>query len=202
MRADPRRLCDKIRSFAREPLLEKQETVMNWIWLAISQLYYRRFFQCLGRKSKILAPLRLKNVHWISIGNNVLIHKFGWLQTVHELQEEPRLRIDDGVILGNFNHVTCANHVHIGEKVLTADRVFISDHGHAFDDVTRPIMDQGIVSRGPVHIGEGSWLGENAVVLSCKIGKHSVIGANSVVIHDVPDYAVAVGSPARVIRRF
>ena len=52
-------------------------------------------------------------------------------------------------------------------------------------------------------IGEGSWIGTNAVIIgNVRIGKHSVIGANAVVTKDIPDYSVAVGIPARVVRQF
>ena len=55
----------------------------------------------------------------------------------------------------------------------------------------------------PVSIGDGSWIGHGAVVLpGSRIGRHVTIGANSVVSGDIPDFSVAVGSPARVIRRY
>ena len=53
-----------------------------------------------------------------------------------------------------------------------------------------------------VVIGEGSWLGEHVCVIGASIGKNCVIGANSVVTHDVPDYSIAVGVPAKVIKRY
>ena len=53
-----------------------------------------------------------------------------------------------------------------------------------------------------VEIGEGSWLGENVCVLGAIIGRHCVIGANSVVTKDIPDYSIAVGAPAKVIKRY
>jgi len=63
-----------------------------------------------------------------------------------------------------------------------------------------PIKDQGIVKR-PVRIGPDVWLGTKATVLrGVEIGRGSVIGANSVVTRDVPDYAIAVGVPAKVVR--
>lgn len=63
-------------------------------------------------------------------------------------------------------------------------------------------MDQGIVQKGQkVYIGDGSYIGINTVIVgNVKIGKHCVIGANSVVTHDIPDYGVAAGCPAKVIK--
>ena len=51
-------------------------------------------------------------------------------------------------------------------------------------------------------IGTGTWLGENVCVIGAKIGKQSIIAANSVVTKDVPDYCIAAGSPAKVIKQF
>lgn len=81
--------------------------------------------------------------------------------------------------------------------------MYITDCDHEYRDINVPVIDQGIVQRGQmVSIGEGSYIGINAVIVgNVKIGKHCVIGANSVVTKDVPDYCVAVGSPAKVIKR-
>ena len=81
--------------------------------------------------------------------------------------------------------------------------MYITDCDHEYRDINVPVIDQGIAQRGQmVSIGEGSYIGINAVIVgNVKIGKHCVIGANSVVTKDVPDYCVAVGSPARVIKK-
>lgn len=81
--------------------------------------------------------------------------------------------------------------------------MYITDCDHEYRDINVPVIDQGIVQRGQmVSIGESSYIGINAVIVgNVKIGKHCVIGANSVVTKDVPDYCVAVGSPARVIKK-
>ena len=194
--------CEKITAFVREPLIEKSESVSHWYWLLKTQFYYRRYFRHIGSRSRIIKPLRLKNVEHISIGTGVMINKYNWLQTIQIKDRRPELTIGDGCVLGNFNHITCVDRVLLEDKVLTADRVFITDHGHEYADPTRPIIDQGIALRKPVVIGGGSWLGENAVVISCRIGRNCAVGANSVVLSDIPDYSIAVGAPARVVRRF
>jgi acetyltransferase-like isoleucine patch superfamily enzyme len=90
----------------------------------------------------------------------------------------------------------------IGDHVLTANNVYISDNSHGYEDVSRPIMQQPVIFKRAVSIGGGTWIGENACVIGVSVGRNCVIGANSVVLHDIPDYCVAVGSPARIVRRF
>ena len=52
-------------------------------------------------------------------------------------------------------------------------------------------------------IGEGSWIGINVVIIGdVHVGKNCVIGANSIVINDIPDYSVAVGNPAKIIKKY
>ena len=115
---------------------------------------------------------------------------------------DSRLVFEDGCVIGHFNHIYATKSIVLHKNVLTADRVYISDNMHGYEDVKIPIMYQPIMQNGTVEIGEGTWLGENVCVLGVKIGKHCVIGANSVVTHDIPDYSVAVGVPAKVIRQY
>jgi acetyltransferase-like isoleucine patch superfamily enzyme len=78
--------------------------------------------------------------------------------------------------------------------------VYVSDFDHRTDDITRPIKDQGIV-KSRVRVGDDVWLGAKVTVTrGVRIGRGAVVGANAVVTRDVPDYGVAVGVPARVIR--
>jgi acetyltransferase-like isoleucine patch superfamily enzyme len=175
----------------------------GFYWLVKTQVFYRQILGALGQRSCIIKPLNLRNGRNVFIGSNVTIHDHSWLLTL-ALNEKtfPKLVIGDGTEIGHFNHITCVNRVEIGPKVLTADRVHISDNGHAFDDPSIPIMDQPVISKGPVAIGEGTWLGENVSILSCRIGRNCVIGANAVVTTDIPDFCVVAGVPGRVIKQF
>ena len=83
--------------------------------------------------------------------------------------------------------------------------LFSSQTNHKFEDPYVPIKDQGIImkSDSSVVIGEGSWIGTKAVIVgNVKIGRHCVVGANSVVTKDIPDYSIAVGSPAKVVKHY
>ena len=161
-----------------------------------SYLYY-------GRKSLIISPLRIDGKENIHIGHNVYISYRAWL-AAHSIDGgSVQLFIDDNVHIGNFNHIYAINRICIERDVLTADKVYITDNMHSFEDISRPIWVQPICKKGNgVVIGSGSWLGENVCVLGASIGRNCIIGANSVVTHDIPDYCVAVGVPAKVIKRY
>jgi len=195
-------LIEKFWMFWATPWLEKVQRVGEFYWLLKTQYYYRFFWGHIGKRSKIIQPMRLRNVHNIQVGVNVIISRFAFLITLQESETVvPQLTIGDGCRIGHMNHIACIREVRIGANVLTADRVFISDHSHGFSDINVPILQQPLKSKGEVSIGEGTWIGENACVISCHIGRNCVIGSNAVVLGDVPDYCVAVGAPARIIRR-
>ena len=113
-----------------------------------------------------------------------------------------RLEIGDGCALGFANHIFATRRVVLGPKVLTANGVYISDNVHAYNEIGVAVIDQPIRQLADVSIGEGSWIGHNACILGASIGRHCVIGANAVVLDDIPDFAVAVGAPARIVRRY
>ena len=110
------------------------------------------------------------------------------------------IRIGDRCVLGRESGVVAHLSVDIGDDVWTGHHVYITDQNHAYSDLTAPIGRQWMPER-PVSIGAGSWLGHGTVVLpGTTIGRHVVIGANSVVSGEVPDRCVAAGSPAKVIK--
>lgn len=131
----------------------------------MTQWVYRQSLGTLGRGSRIIKPLELRKMRHIHVGANVMIGAHAWLWAFPATEcLEPKMVIADGCKIGHFNHIACVNSVELGPKVLTADRVYISDHGHAFEDVSVAVMDQPIAFRGPVAIGAGTWLGENVSV--------------------------------------
>jgi acetyltransferase-like isoleucine patch superfamily enzyme len=160
-------------------------------------------FRHLGKKVRIICPLRITGHKNISIEDNVVINYKTWLAS-HPLtgMGHSLLEIGSGTIIGNFNHIYATHSVKIGKNVLTADKVYISDNLHSYENIEIPIMHQPVIQNRTVVIGDGTWLGENVCVLGAQIGKQCVIGANSVVNSDIPDYTIAVGAPARIIKRY
>ena len=107
------------------------------------------------------------------------------------------VKISEGSEIGERCRISIVNSLEIGKKVLLSPNVYITDCDHEYRDINIPVIDQGVVQKNQnVSIGDESYIG----IVS--IGKHCVIGANSVVTKNVPDYCVAVGSPAKVIRKY
>lgn len=109
------------------------------------------------------------------------------------------LEIGDDVAIGIWNIISAQNHIKIGNATILAERISIRDANHSYDDMSRHIKHQGFKT-APIIIGDGVWIGAGVVITAgVNIGNGAVVGANSVVTKDIPDYAIAVGSPARVI---
>ena len=103
-----------------------------------------------------------------------------------------------------FSRIACIKEVSIGKNTITGPNLFISDYNHAYLDVSKPICFQGTTPPNKsVIIDDDCWIGANVVIIgNVHIGKHCVVGASSVVTKDIPDYCVAIGNPARVIKKY
>jgi acetyltransferase-like isoleucine patch superfamily enzyme len=112
---------------------------------------------------------------------------------------EGNLRIGDKCVFGKDNTVNCYLDIEFGATSIVADWVYVCDFDHRFDDVTRPIKDQGIV-KTPVRIGPDVWMGTKVTILrGTTVGRGTVLAAHTVVNKDIPPYSVVVGAPAKVI---
>ena len=159
------------------------------------------------KHSRLVTPLQIDCPKNMRIGQHVYIASQVWLAAMPLTKESKQsgiceLVIDDGCEIGHFAHIYATQSIHICKNVLIADHVYIADNSHCFEDVTLPIKSQLIIQKKNVVIGENSWIGEKVSVLGASIGRNCVIGANSVVIHDIPDYCIAVGAPAKVIKKY
>jgi serine acetyltransferase len=155
-----------------------------------------------GRNVRIVWPLRIVGSRHIELADRVTLHYGAYVAVLGSSPTQPRLVVGRGSMIGNHAHIIATRSIEIGEYVLIADRAYIADNRHAYEDPARPVIEQGIVQLADVRIGDGTWIGENVCIIGCSIGKHCVVGANSVVMHDVPDYCVVVGAPAEIVKRY
>lgn len=118
------------------------------------------------------------------------------------------LFIGRNVEMNDNVHITATNRVSIGNNVLIASKVYISDTSHgSYNGIQCSSPDEAPSDRSwsssPIEIGDRVWLGENVSVLpGSRIGKGCIVGANSVVKSYLPDNSIVVGTPARIIKRY
>ncbi len=168
------------------------------LFSALNFFLYKRSFKACGKKNRIYRILRIDGMRNIILENNIIIKDMAWLYVGKHAQ----LIIKSHCEIGHFFHLVSTEEIVIEESVLIADKVFISDGTHNFSNIEIPIREQGISPILKITIGSGSWIGENVSILGASIGKQCVIGSNAVVTHSIPDYSIAAGNPARVIKRY
>lgn len=135
---------------------------------------------------------------FIGTGSELLVY-----ETHFDRPLNSKLKIGNHVRVAARCRITCAGTIVIGNDVLIAPDVFISDHNHGMNPETAGgYSPQDIVIKD-VIIGEGVWLGQRVCVLpGVTIGAHSIIGAGGIVTRDIPPYSIAVGNPAKVIKKW
>jgi len=181
----------------------------RWYKIKKAQLYTRLVradFGKIGENTLICTPFYSNNASGIYLGSNCKIQPGGWIDSIREyfgVKYDGRIEIGDGAYLGHRVAIAACQEMFIGKDVVFADNVYITDLLHGYEDINLPIFKTPLVSAGPVVIEDQVWLGQRVSVMpNIRIGRHSVIGANSVVTKDIPPYCVAAGVPAKVIKKY
>ncbi len=181
-------------------------TISRWAAIGPDSAAGRRFGR-FGRGSIICFPTNtVFNERYIHIGDGTMIGPQVTLSAGmtpgQVCLSERVITIGDRCLIGKGSGVVGHFSIAIGNDVWTGHHVYITDQNHGYEDVTVPISQQTMPER-PVSIGDGSWIGYGTVILpGATIGRHVTVGANSVVSGELPDYCVAAGNPARVIKRY
>ena len=165
-------------------------------------LLYASNFKKFGKGVTICNPFKLHGLKYIELHDKVFIQDLGWLLALKNDKDNPILRIEEKTYIGHFVHIVAVKEVIIGKNVLIADKVYIADNIHDYSNINIPIKDQKIKFKIKVFIGDNSWIGENVSIIGASIGKNCIIGANSVVTNNIQDYSIAVGSPAKIIKKY
>ena len=167
----------------------------------------RGIFYCLKYKN-LQFPLiikkggKFKNLKYLKTEHNLFIDDHAEICIrPNKAIQKPQIVLGKGVFIGRYNILSCINKIILEENVLLAPFVFIIDNTHNFSDPNVPIKAQGVFSQGPIRIKKNSWIGANVQILGgVTIGRNCIIGAGSIVNSDIPDYSVAIGRPAKVIK--
>jgi acetyltransferase-like isoleucine patch superfamily enzyme len=199
-------MWDKLKRFWRAPFLNKLHSFSIYYYKFKGVAVYRSMFRQFGRGSCIRKPMLITNPGFISIGERVFIRDGARLEVVRSNQRRtPHLIIEDDTLIEQNVHIVCHSRIHIGSNVSITGNCSIVDITHPYSDVRDPLKIGARIQDEDsfVEIGDGSFIGFGTVILpNVRIGTHAVIGANSVVTRDVPDYSVAAGAPAIVFKQY
>ena len=186
----------------------------------LRSLCYRSLFKKFGKGVVIGRNVSIRNPNKISVGNKVIIDE-NVLLDAKGIDNEG-ITIGNGVYLGRNSILSCKNgdiilkdsvnigfnceivslkRVEVGENTLFAAYTYVVGGGHIPLELDTPLKDQPTHGIG-IKIGKNAWLGAKSIVMDgCDVGEGSIVGAGAIVTENIPDFVVAVGIPAKVIRK-
>jgi acetyltransferase-like isoleucine patch superfamily enzyme len=181
-------------------------TFLTIIKLTISYVFTKLFY---NNARLIRLPFDIRNKRNIYLGNGLTTGVGCRLEAVPYIKKAIVLKLGNNVQMNDYVHITAMESVTIGNNVLLASKIYISDCSHGSysgnEDDSHPDLypaSRSLFAK-PVVIQDNVWLGEFVSVLpGVTIGKGTIVGSNSVVSKSLPDYVIAVGSPAKPIKKF
>lgn len=176
----------------------------------LNKLYYLYMFRQL--RGGVDISSRIRGRKYMQVGKNFAAGKHLWLEAVSEYKGQkfhPTIVIKDNVSMSDFNHIGAVNYIEIGNNVLFGSKCYVTDHNHGIysggvqSGPDTPPTERPLTGDKKVIIEDNVWLGDNVTVLpGVTIGRGSIIGSNAVVSKSIPPGSIAVGIPARVIKRW
>lgn len=175
----------------------------------ITEVYYGRnpFKIEVGNNSFFEKPKIVHGGQFIKLGHDSSIGHSSWLGAYDLYINQsfnPQILLGNNVRIGNYVCITCIDEISICDGCLLSDYVYISDHYHGFDPMTKlSPAKQPLFSKGKIKIGENTFIGYRVTILSgVSLGKNCVVGAHSVVTKSFPDYSMIAGAPAKIIKKY
>ena len=160
----------------------------------------------------IRRPIDVRGARHIDWGKNLTMGRYC---RVEAIPDSPAgvlkiIRFGNSVEINDLVHIVGMESVTIGNNVLIASKVFISDCSHGLyggkdNEESSPACPPGRrkLYSAPVEIGDNVWIGEGVtILLGAKIGSGSIIGAGSLVSKEIPADCIAIGIPARVVKKY
>lgn len=184
----------------------KKYGFLGSIHLIISLAYTKIFFP---NARLIRLPFDIRNSRFVKLGKGFTSGR-GCRIEAYPLSgtKNPAILIGSNVQINDYVHITSSESVTIGNNVLIASKVYISDVSHGSyksDNCSAPEVSpaERELITSPVTINDNVWIGDGVCVLpGVTIGYGSIIGANAVVNKDIPPKCIAAGIPAKIIKKY
>jgi acetyltransferase-like isoleucine patch superfamily enzyme len=170
----------------------------KFFW-AVRLFFYSIFYKEINFPGYLGRPILLLGFNKVKLGKYVRIFPNSRFE-VHG--DAAYIHIHEDVSIGQGFHVTSKGPLNICSGTVISGNVIVTNIDHEYTDITKPILKQPYIIN-ETYISENCFIGYGVVIQAgTKLGKHCIVGANSVVRGHYPDYCVLVGSPARVVKRY
>ena len=176
------------------------------IYMILCKIWTKVLFH----KARIIRfPIDIRGKKYIDFGNNLTTGRYCRFEVFpYNKCSDKILKFGDNCQMNDSCHISAMKSVEIGNDVLMAGHVYISDNSHGYYKGSNqsmpnvaPIDRENFIS--PVRIGQNVWIGEGVVIMpGVEIGDGCIIGANSIVTKSIPNNCIAVGCPANVIKKY
>lgn len=191
----------------REFILSRLLTKLNTLWVASTYPFAGK-----GRKLSLHHACEISRCFapHIRLGNCVEIGRQTWLFTWPtpgvQGNDEVKIILEDNCCIAERCTITAGNSIHLERDVVLASDVLLMDHAHAYEDVTRPIGEQGTTPGGRIRIEQGCRIGQGAAILCSNkgevvLGRNCWVAPRAVVTRSFPPGSVLAGNPARAVRK-
>lgn len=181
---------------------EKVKTILKRIYMVFKHPYL--FLKFYNKNVFVRGHSDIRHANQIECGKNIY---FGYGTRINFFGDPKHLKkglfIKNNVYICNRCSFIVGGKITIEEDVLIASDVVVVSHNHGIDPrLNLPYCKQPINLK-EVKIGKGTWIGEKAIILpGVTIGQGCIIGAGAVVVKSIPEYSIAVGNPARIVKRY
>lgn len=167
----------------------------------IGRIKYKKY----GKNTIIFKPIIISGKKNIEFGNNVRIKEGSRIECISKWGTQhfdSSINIGDNTSFEQFLHITSAGKLRIGHDCVFSSRVLITNIDHEYSNIETNVLKQPLIVND-VEIGDYCFIGMDVKIFpGVKIGKNVIIGSNSIVLNDLPDYTVCVGIPAKPIKKY
>lgn len=179
--------------------------------ITVKQIYYKLKFTLakfanksnIGKNTYIDKSVHIVGLKNIKIGSNNIISDDTWFNVNDRSEGKIGIEIGNNCYIGKRNFFNSASKITIKDFFMSGINCSLLGSDHVIDEPLKPYIHTGTTNDTNIYIGVNVWFGANVTVIGdVRIGYGSIIGANSLVLKDIPPFSIAVGSPAKVIKRY
>ncbi len=181
----------------------KKSIFIKKVYYKLLYLLKKQKYKNIGKKTYIDKSVHIIGLKNIRIGSNNIISDDTWLNVNDRTDGKIGIEIGNNCYIGKRNFFSSSAKITLKDYFMSGINCSLLGSDHLIDEPLKPYIHTGTTNDTSIYIGTNVWFGANVTVIGdVKIGHGSIIGANSLVLKDIPPFSIAVGNPAKVIKRY